>query len=155
MKALAMPSSSRTAMETFSACFWVNSPRIFDERSATSLQTFASSAASASLAWRIPHDAIRADAALCPPRVIEVVQVGYRLAHGKEGLVRIQRPAKKHTEQLPGAPRPFAQGIYHLPEALLVVLLELGDALVRAAKGLAVRGQHEHVLGKLAITGDG
>src|SRR5919204_980041 len=143
MKALAMPSSSRTAMETFSACFWVNSPRIFDERSATSLQTFASSAASASLAWRIPHDAIRAEAALCPPRVIEVVQVGYRLAHGEKRLVRIEWPAKKYAEELACAPRRFAQGIYHFPEAVLVMLLELGHPLVGAAKRFAMRGQDE------------
>src|SRR5688500_2107121 len=100
MKALAMPISSRTAEDTPSACFCTNSPKIVEERSATFWQTFASSFASVLLASSsasflsaccISHDAINAEGALCSAGVVQVVQVGYRLAHGEEGLVRIER----------------------------------------------------------------
>src|SRR5687767_1219033 len=46
MKALAMPISSRTAEDTPSACFCTNSPRILEERCATSWHTSASACAS-------------------------------------------------------------------------------------------------------------
>src|SRR5918996_3979657 len=112
MKALAMPISSRTAVETPSACFCTNSPKILEERSATSWHTLASSSASVLLAGCISHDAIIAKSALCSAGIVQVVQVGYRLAHGEEGLVRIERPAKEDPEQLARALGLFPQRIH-------------------------------------------
>src|SRR5437867_11429693 len=100
MNALAMPISSRTAADMDCVCFCANSPRILDERSATSWQTLASSCVSFWLAGCIPHDAIRAGGPLRLARIVKIVQVGYRLTHGKESLVRIERPAKQHRQQL-------------------------------------------------------
>src|ERR687887_928449 len=108
MNALAMPSSSRITEESISACFWTTSPRIREERSATDCATRASSALSVGLAGCIPHDAIRFGCTLCLTRVVEVVQVGYRLAHGEKSLVRIERAAKHHRQQLARAARPLA-----------------------------------------------
>src|SRR5512134_3977014 len=99
MKALAIPISSRTAEDTVSACFCTKSPRIFDERSATSWQTFASSSVSVLLASCISHDAIIAQRALCTAGIVQVVQVGDRLAHCKKCLMRVKRPAEQHAEQ--------------------------------------------------------
>src|SRR6266446_2186408 len=100
MYALAMPISSRIAADMLSLCFWAKSPRILEERSATCWQTFANSSVSFWLAGCIPHDAIRARGTLCVAGVVKVVQVGYRLAHGEKSLVRVERPAKQHRQQL-------------------------------------------------------
>src|SRR5918999_2512468 len=100
MNALAMPISSRTAEDMPSACFCTKSPRIFDERSATWVQTFASSSDSFLSAGCISHDAIIAEGALRAAGIVQVVQVGYRLAHGEERLVRIERPAEQHAQQI-------------------------------------------------------
>src|SRR5688500_1569562 len=97
MKALAMPISSRTAEDMSSACRCANSPRILDERSATCWHTFASSAASFGLTGCIPHDAIIGLGTRGAPGVVEIVQVGYRLAHREERLVRVERAAEKHA----------------------------------------------------------
>src|ERR1700752_3523477 len=109
MNALAMPISSRTAADMNGACFFEHSPRILDERSATSWQTLASSWLSFGLAGCIPHDAISTGRAPRLARVVQVVQVGYRLAHGEESLVGIQRPAKQHRQQLARAALAFLQ----------------------------------------------
>src|SRR5215213_4078065 len=98
MKALAMPISSRIAADRDSACFRANSPRILEERSATCWQTFASSAVSWGLAGCIPHDAICTGGALRLARVVEVVQVGYRLAHGEKHLMGIEGSPKKNRQ---------------------------------------------------------
>src|SRR6185503_11923181 len=96
MYALAMPISSRIAAESDSACFREKSARIFDERSATDCTTLASTCG-------IAHDAIRAIGPLQAPGVVEVMQMGYRLAHREEGLVRVERPAEQQPQQLAGA----------------------------------------------------
>src|SRR3989440_8615915 len=155
MNARAMPISSRTAAERLSVCFWANSPRILEERSATVWAIFASSAASVWSAGCITHDAIRAGGALCLPGVVQVVQVGYRLSHGEEGLVGIERPPEEQGEQLARALRALAQRRSQLLEACPVVLFELRHALMRPAEGLAVRRQHEHVGGQLPVARDG
>src|SRR2546429_6363869 len=108
MNALAIPSSSRITPESISPCLRTTSPRMREERSATDWATRASSALSVGLAGCIPHDAIRPGGALCLAHVIQVVQVGYRLAHGEKSLMRVERPAKHHAEELPGATRPLA-----------------------------------------------
>src|SRR2546427_8092444 len=155
MNALAMPISSRTAADMAAVCFCANSPRILDERSATCWQTLASSCVSFWLAGCITHDAIRAGGPLCFARIVKIVQVGYRLAHGEESLVRIERPAKQHRQQLARAALILLQLLLELDEAGLVVRFQLRHALVRAAEGLAVRRQHQHVGGQLAIARDG
>src|SRR6185503_7572729 len=149
MNALAMPISSRTAEERLWVCLRAKSPRMREERSATLCAIFASSAVSVGSAGCISHDAIGAGGALCVPRVVKVVQVGYRLAHGEEGLVRVQRAPEQHRQQLARALLLAPDGFLQLGEARLVVRLELRDALVRPAERLAVRGQHQHVGGQL------
>src|ERR1051325_9743209 len=141
MNALATPISSRRAADMVSACLWSNSTRILEERSATCWQTFASSSVSFWLAGCIPHDAITSRGALRLARIVKIVQVGYRLAHGEESLVGIQRPAKEHGQELARAALAFGELGLQLDEARVVVLLELAHALVGAMKRLAVRGQ--------------
>src|SRR5688572_6618099 len=114
MNALAMPISSRTAADRLCDCLRAKSPRILEDLSATSRQTLASSSVSFWSAGCIPHDAIRIDPALRPSRVVQVVQVGYRLAHGEERLVRVERPAEQDPEQVGGAPRFLLQGILQI-----------------------------------------
>src|SRR6266850_6199697 len=155
MYALAMPISSRIAADMLSLCFWAKSPRILEERSATCWQTFANSSVSFWLPGCIPHDAIRAGGAPCLAGVVKIVQVGYRLAHGEESLVRIERPAKQQRQQLARATLVLVQLLLELSEAGLVMRFELRHTLVRAAERLAVRGQHEYVGRQLAITRDG
>src|SRR5262245_21971655 len=98
MNALAMPISSRTAEDMSSACFCTKSPRILDERSATCWQTLASSCVSA-LSCCISHDAIVSERASRAAGIVQVMQVGYRLAHREKRLMRVERPAKQHAEQ--------------------------------------------------------
>src|SRR6185436_151153 len=90
MYALAMPISSRIAAESDWACFWVKSARIFDERSATDCTTLGSTCG-------IAHDAIRSVGASQAPGVVQIVQMGDRLAYGEERLVRVERPAEKEA----------------------------------------------------------
>src|SRR5262245_31244925 len=148
MYARAMPISSRTAAESDCACFWVKSARIFEERSATERTSVASTFVSA---CGITHDAIGSIGALQAPGIVEIVQMGDRLAHGEEGLVRVERPAEKQPEQLAGAELLALQRFLQLREVLLMVILQLRDPGVRAAERLAVRGQHQHVFGQLAV----
>src|SRR5688500_13830465 len=110
MNALAMPISSRTAGDRLCDCFRAKSARILDERCATSPQTLASFSVSLGSAGCIAHDAIRIDAALCPSCVVEVVQVGYRLAHREECLVGVERAAEQDREQLTSALGSGSQG---------------------------------------------
>src|SRR2546428_13199460 len=117
MNALAMPISSRTAADMDCVCFCANSPRILDERSATSWQTLPSSCVSFWLAGCIPHDAIRAGGAPRLAGVVKIVQVGYRLAHGEKSLVRVERPAKQHRQQLARAALVLAQLLLELRKA--------------------------------------
>src|SRR4051812_15934818 len=138
MNALAMPISSRVAADMLCACFFAKSPRIFEERSATSWYTLASSSVSFGSAGCISHDAIWTGRSLRFARVVKVVQVGYRLAHGEEGLVRIQRPLEQDRQQLGGAFLLLSEDSFQVVEVLAVVLLELRHALVRPAEGLAV-----------------
>src|SRR5581483_8072532 len=100
MNALAIPISSRMAAERLCVCFCTNSPRMREERSATSWVIFESSALSAGSAGCIAHDAIAAGRALCLAGVIEVVQVGYRLSHGEKHLVRIELAPEQHRQQV-------------------------------------------------------
>src|SRR5688572_22176370 len=163
MKALAMPSSSRIADDRLSACLCEKSPMMREERSATSCSTraisswlaaFAAAFAAAfsdGLTGCIPHDAIGADRAARAARVVQVMQMGYRLAHREEGLVQVERPAKQHAEQVCRAARAAAQRLQQLLEALGVVRFELGHAGVRAAKRLAVRGQYQHARRQRAV----
>src|SRR5438874_4136280 len=125
MKALAMPISSRTAADIDWVCFCANSPRILDERSATCWHTLASSCVSFRLAGCIPHDAISARGARCLAGVVKIVQVGYRLAHGEESLVRIERPAKQHRQQLPRAALALLQLLLEFGKPLAMVVLKL------------------------------
>src|SRR5262245_38314620 len=145
MNALAMPISSRTAADMSSACLRTKSPRILDERSATWWQTFANSSVSVLSAGCISHDSVIAERTLGTARIVQVVQVGNRLAHRKEGLVRVERPPEQHGEQLGRALRRL-QGVLQLGEAFAMVLFELRNARVRAAERLAVRRQDQHVL---------
>src|SRR5260221_2404880 len=144
MYALVMPISSRIAAESDSACFWLKSARIFDERSATDCTTLGSTCG-------IAHDAIRAVGPFQAPGVVEVMQMGYRFAHGEERLVRVERPAEQQPQQLACAQCFFLQGFDQLREVRLVVTLELRDARMGAAERLAVRGKHQHVLRQLAV----
>src|SRR5882672_2783164 len=108
MNALAMPISSRTAEDMLCACFCANSPRILEERSATDCTTRASSAASEGFfvafvfrsAGCISHDAIVTLRLLQASGIVQIVQVGDRLAHGEEGLVRVERPLEEHRQKL-------------------------------------------------------
>src|SRR6266850_3567653 len=125
MYALAMPISSRIAADMLSLCFWAKSPRILEERSATCWQTFANCSLSFWLAGCIPHDAIRPRGALCFAGVVKIVQVGYRLAHGEKRLVRIERPAKQHRQQLARAALALVQLLFQLRKSCLVMRPEL------------------------------
>src|SRR3954463_7776157 len=151
MNALAMPSSSRIAADRISPCFWTTSPRMREERSATDWATRASSALSVGLAGCIPHDAIRAGGAPCLPGVIEVVQMSYRLAHCEKSLVRVERPAKKHRQQVPGAALAVGQLALERGKTRAVVLLQVCHPVVRAAKGFPMRRQHQHIGRQLAV----
>src|SRR5688500_14010856 len=124
MNALAMPISSRTAEDMPSACLCTNSPRIFEERCATSVQTFDSSSLSFLSAGCISHDAIIAEGTLCSAGIVQVVQVGYRLAHGEERLVRVERPAEQHAEELGRALGAF-QRLHQFRQTLAVVPFQL------------------------------
>src|SRR3954463_8827981 len=154
MNALAMPISSRRAADMDSACFRANSPRMRDERSATCWATFASSADSDGFAGCISHDAIGTGGALRLARVVKVVQVGYRLTHGEERLVGIERTPEQDRQELARAFAPFFEFLLQLREAGTVMLLELRHAIVRPAEGLAMRRQDEDVGRQLAIAGD-
>src|SRR5215510_11429342 len=127
-----MPSSSRDTEERLSACFCENSPRMREERSATSCTTLDRSSG-----WFIAHDAVGAGGAPGFPGIVKVVQMRDRLAHGEEGLVGIERPPEQHAEELGRALWPV-HGLQQLAEACAVVRLERGDAPVSAAERLAV-----------------
>src|SRR5260221_14155874 len=113
MNAFAMPISSRTAADMDWLCFWANSPRILEERSATCWKTLASSWLSFWLTAGcfggcIPHDAICTCGTLFFTRVVEIMQVSYRLAHCEEPFVRIKRPPGEKREKIaPPAPAVF------------------------------------------------
>src|SRR5262245_41489809 len=130
MNALAMPISSRTAEDMSSACFCTKSPRMREARAATSWLTFESSALSGLSAGCITHDAIIAQRTLHAPGVVQVVQVGYRLAHGEENRVRVELPPEQHAEQLRRALRFVLQSGNEFRAAIAMVCLELPDALV-------------------------
>src|SRR3954464_13651053 len=131
MNALAMPSSSRMADERLAACFCAKSPRIREERSATACRSLA---CSSWLGGCITHDAIAALLARRAPGVVEVMQVGYRLAHGEEGLVQIELSFRKQgAEQVAGALRPALQYLDQDVVLLMVVPLRLGDVLPPSA----------------------
>src|SRR5687767_11264346 len=147
MNALAMPISSRTAEDMSSACFCTKSPRILEARAATAWLTLASSALSFLSAGCISHDAIIPEGALRAAGVVQVVQMGYRFAHGEERLVRVERPAEQHGQQFRRAFRAF-QGFGQLGQPVAMMLLQLPDSLVRAPERLAVRRQHQHVVGR-------
>src|SRR5690242_13110175 len=140
MNALPMPISSRAAAARLSACFAAKSEKIL--------------AGSMGSAAGVAHDAVFADAASCASRIVQVMQVRDRLAHGEEGLVRVELAAKQHAEQLAGALRLALELARELLQPLRVVRLELRHPLVRAAKGLAVRRQHQHVGGQLEVALD-
>src|SRR5262245_5093969 len=104
MNALAMPSSSRTADERLAACFRAKSPRMREERSATSCRILD---CSSGLGCCISHDAIVTQRPRGTPGVEKVMQVGYRLAHREESLVGVEPPLRKqHPEQVARALRP-------------------------------------------------
>src|SRR5688500_2534537 len=109
MNALAMPSSSRIAEARRCACFCGKSLRMREERAATSCSTRAISPCSFSAGGCISHDAIGAERAARSAGIVQVMQMGYRLAHGEEGLVRVERPPEQHAEQLARAARAAAQ----------------------------------------------
>src|SRR5690348_6328383 len=109
MNALAMPISSRTAEERLCVCFCTKSPRMREERSATSWAILDSSAFSTGLAGCIAHDAIGAGGALGVAGIIKIMQVGYRLAHREESLVGVELAPEQHAEQLAGAFLAFCQ----------------------------------------------
>src|SRR5207237_8677915 len=151
----AMPISSRTAADIDCVCFWANSPRILEERSATCCATRASSCVAVWLAGCIPHEAISACGAPCFAGVVKIVQVSDRLTHREEGLMRIKRSLEQHRQQLPRAAFAFAELLLQFGQALTVMRFELRDTFVRAAKRLAMRRQDEHVRRQCAIARDG
>src|SRR5947207_10520253 len=151
MNALAMPSSSRIAADSISPCFWTTSPRMREERSATDWATRASSALSVGLAGCIPHDAIRAGGAPCLAGVVEIVQMSYRLAHCEKSLVRVERAAKKHRQQVPGTALAVGELPLERRKARAVVLLQVCHPVVRAMKGFSMRRQHQHVGRQIAV----
>src|SRR5262245_60160510 len=110
-----MPSSSRTAEDMPPACFCAKSLSRREERSATSCTTLEMSSG-----WLIAHHPVGAGGAARLAGVVKVVQVGDGLAHGEEGLVRVERAAEQHAEQLGGALRRL-QRLQQLAEAVLVV----------------------------------
>src|SRR4249920_1831126 len=153
MNALAIPSSSRTAEDRLAACFCAKSPRMRDERSATAWRICACSAWSGGC---IAHDAIVARLARGAAGIVEVVQVGYRLAHREKRLVQVELPLREqHAQKLAGAPRPAAQLVLEQLELLAVVVFELGDAGMRAAEGPPMRRQDQHVRRKYPVARDG
>src|SRR5437879_3732072 len=149
MNALAMPISSRTAEDMPCACFCANSPSSFEERSATSWHTLESSSASP-----IPDDPIGSDPAVQFSGIVQVVQMGHRLAHREESLVQVKRPPEQHAEQLACAAGFSPQLFAELFEAVFMMRFELRHALVRAAKRLAVRGQHQHLRRQVPVARD-
>src|SRR5918996_3307675 len=146
MNALAMPISSRTAEDMLSAWCCTKSPRILEERCATSCATRASSSFSLLAGGCISHDPIIAKRSLRSAGIVQVMQMGYRLAHGEEGLVQIQRPAEQDAEQLGRALRRF-QRRAELGQPIPVMGLQRCHALVRSPERLAVRRQDQHVVG--------
>src|SRR5690349_8068137 len=124
MNARAMPISSRMAAESDWVCFCANSPRMREERSATSCAIRDSSAVSTGSADCIAHDAIGARRPPGLAGVVKIVQVGYRLAHGEERLVRVELAAKEHRQQIARAFRAFLQALLQFLEPCLVVRLQ-------------------------------
>jgi hypothetical protein len=74
------------------------------------------------------------------------MQVRHRFAHGEGGLVQVQLALEQHRQHRRPRTRPGSRaGVHHFGQAVAVVLVQLPDALVQAAEGLAVRGQHQRV----------
>src|SRR6478735_5590159 len=152
MNAFAMPSSSRTAEDRLCACFLAKSLRMREERSATAWRILACSSWSGAC---ITHDAIAAPLARGAPRVVKVMQMGYRFAHREERLVQVELSLwEQHAEDVARALRRAAQRRAQRLELFAMVLFQLRDAGMRAAERLAVRGQDQHVGRKFPIAGD-
>src|SRR5262245_18527518 len=115
-----MPISSRIAAESEPVCFRANSARIFEERSATDCTTLGSTCC-------IAHDAIGSVRPLQAARVVEIVQMGDGFAHREERLVRVERPAEQHAEQLARAALLVSQDIHEFREVTGVMALEFPD----------------------------
>src|SRR5581483_12470021 len=103
----------------------------------------------------VAHDAVGSQLPARATRIVQVVQMGYGLAHGEERLVRVELAPEKQPEELRRAPRAALEGLVELLEVRFVVRFELRHALVRPAEGLAVRGQHEDVGRQAAVAADG
>src|SRR6266581_4886903 len=129
------------------------------ERSATSANSLALWAGSGadcvagmSLVLSVANHAVGADRTLQAPIEMEEVEVGHRLAHGEEKLVRVELASKKRIEH---ARRRFGSiaGFMQLGEAQAVMLPELRDSLAQAPERQAVRGQREGRRGQSGVAG--
>ena len=83
-----------------------------------------------------------------PPVEPQRVQVRDRFAHGERGLVQVQRALEQHRQHVGGAARARGAGFQHLGEPVAVVVVQLVDAGVQAAKRFAVRRQRQGAVGQ-------
>ena len=74
----------------------------------------------------------------------------HRLSHRKGGLVQIERALEHHRQHVGRCLRRHGAGVHHFGQPVTVVVMQLLDAAVQAAKRLAVRGQGERVFGQRA-----
>ena len=65
-----------------------------------------------------------------------------------EALVQVERTLEHHRQHVGGALRALVAGLDHFLQALVVVRVQLMHALVQTAERLAVRRQHQRVLGQ-------
>src|SRR4051795_11575284 len=108
-----MPNSSVKATPLPPAWRCAKSARSLPERSATSAKTRAASAGSGVgcccadmlSGLRIADDAVGSYAARETAVGVQVVQVGHRLAHREEDLVRVERAAEQGPEDIGGGLR--------------------------------------------------
>jgi hypothetical protein len=69
----------------------------------------------------------------------QTVQMRHRLAHGKRGLVQIQWALEQHGQHIVGAASALGASFKHLIQPVLVVRMQLRNALVQTDKRLAMR----------------
>lgn len=74
--------------------------------------------------------------------------MGDGFAHGKRGLVQIQRAFKEYGQHLSGRAWRVSAGSLDFGQSFLVVRMQLLYALVQPDEGLAMRGQHQGICGQ-------
>ena len=73
------------------------------------------------------------------------MQMGNRLAHGKSGLVQVERTLEQQGQQLKGAARLLRTGLHHLKQPLCMVIVQLLNARMQAGKRFAMGRQSERL----------